>query len=50
MKLLCKPLVPNNISNWKYFEGDEQMVDFMANQENFKDLAIDDEVFQELII
>jgi hypothetical protein len=39
--------VPNNISNWKVFEGDEQIVDFLTNQENFKDLAIDDEVFQE---
>ena len=49
MKLLYKLSVPNNISNWKYFEGDEKIVDFMANQDNFKDLAIDDEIFQELL-
>jgi hypothetical protein len=47
VELLYKPSVPNNISNWKVFEGDEQIVDFLTNQENFKDLAIDDEVFQE---
>jgi hypothetical protein len=49
VELLYKPSVPNNISNWKVFEGDEQIVDFLTNQENFKDLAIDDEIFQELL-
>jgi hypothetical protein len=39
--------VPNNISNWKVFEGDEQIINFLTNQDNFKDLAIDDEEFQE---
>jgi hypothetical protein len=38
--------VPNNISNWKVFEGDEQIIKNLTNQENFKDLAIDDEIFQ----
>jgi hypothetical protein len=47
MELLYKPSVPNNMSNWKVFEGDEQIIDFLTYQENFKDLAIDDEVFQE---
>jgi hypothetical protein len=45
--LLYKSLVPNNISNWKVFEGDEQIINFLTNQDNFKDLAIDDEVFRE---
>jgi hypothetical protein len=39
--------MPNNISNWKVFEGNEQIINFLTNQYNFKDLAIDDEVFQE---
>jgi hypothetical protein len=39
--------VPNNIYNWKVFEGDEHIINFLTNQDNFKDLAIDDEVFQE---
>jgi hypothetical protein len=47
MELLYKPSVPNNISNWKVFEGDEQIIDFLTNQENFKYLAIDDEVFRD---
>jgi hypothetical protein len=47
VEFLYKPSVPNNISNWKVFEGDEQIINFLTNQDNFKDLAIDDEVFQE---
>jgi len=47
MELLYQPSVPNNISNWKVFEGDEYIVHFLTNQENFKYLDIDDEVFQE---
>jgi ribonuclease HI len=47
VELLYKPSVPNNISNWKVFEGDEQIINFLTNQDNFKDLPIDDEVFQE---
>jgi hypothetical protein len=50
VELLYKPSVPNNISNWKVFEGDEQIINFLTNQENFKDLAIDDEVFQEKLV
>jgi hypothetical protein len=50
VELLYKPLVPYHISNWKVFEGDEYIIDFLTNQENFKDLAIDDEVFQEKLV
>jgi hypothetical protein len=49
MELLYKPSVPKNIYNWKFFEWDAQIIDFLTNQENFKDLAIDDEIFQELL-
>jgi hypothetical protein len=45
--LLYKPSVPKNIFYWKVFEGDEQIIKFLTNPDNFKDLAIEDEVFQE---
>jgi hypothetical protein len=47
VELLYKPSVPNNISNWKVFEGDEHIINFLTNQDNFKYLTIDDEEFQE---
>jgi ribonuclease HI len=50
VELLYKPSVPNNVSNWKVFEGDEQIISFLTNQENFKDLAIDGEEFQEKLM
>jgi hypothetical protein len=49
VELVYKLSMPNNIYKWKLFEGDEEIVDFLTNQENFKDLAIDDEIFQELV-
>jgi hypothetical protein len=42
--------VPNNISNWKVFEGDEHIIKILTNQENFKDLGIDDKIFQEKLV
>jgi ribonuclease HI len=39
IELLYKPSVPNNITNWRVFEGDEQILEFLTNGENFKDLA-----------
>jgi len=50
MELLYKPSIPNNTSNWKVFEGDEQIIIFLTNQDNFKYLAIVDEVFQEKLV
>jgi hypothetical protein len=50
VELLYKPSVPNNIYNWKVFEGDKQIINFLTNQENFKDLAIDDKVFREKLV
>ena len=31
------------------FEGDKQITYFLTNEENFKDLAIDDEFFQKVL-
>jgi hypothetical protein len=50
VELLYKPSVPNNISNWKVFEGDEEIINFLTNQEKFKDMALDDELFQEKLV
>jgi hypothetical protein len=47
VELLYKSSMPKNISNWKVFEGNEQIINFLTNQDNFKDLSIDDEVFQD---
>jgi len=48
-ELLYKPSVPDNIVNWRVFEGHKHIISFFTNEENFRDLTIDDEVFQEMI-
>jgi ribonuclease HI len=40
VELIYRLSMPNNISNFKVFEGDEKIVDFLTNEENFKDLAL----------
>jgi len=46
---LYNPFVSNNITNWRVFEGDEQIISFLTNEENLKDLAIDDDTFQGML-
>jgi hypothetical protein len=48
VELIYKSSVPNNIFDWKVFEGDGQIINLLTNQDNFKYLTIDDEEFQEL--
>jgi hypothetical protein len=50
VELLYKPSMPNNIYNWKVFEGDEQIIKILTNQDNFRDLAIDDKMFQDKLV
>jgi hypothetical protein len=50
IEFLYKPSVPDNISNWRVFEGDEHIISFLTNEENFRDLAIDDDVFQKILV
>jgi hypothetical protein len=50
MDLLYKPSMTKHVSNWKVFEGDERIINFLTNQENFKDMSIDDEIFQKKLV
>jgi hypothetical protein len=49
VELLYILSVPNNISDWKVFGGDEHIIYFLTNQENFKDFSIEDEILQEIL-
>jgi len=50
IELLYKPSLPYNIANWRVFEGDEQITSFLTNEETFRDMTINDEFFQEMIV
>ena len=34
--------VPNNATNWKLFDDDQQILDFLSAQDTFKGMEIDE--------
>jgi hypothetical protein len=44
VELLFRPFVPDNITNWRVFNDDSQLIDFLTNVYMFQDYVIDDEV------
>jgi len=45
IELIYRPSILDNITSWKVFEGEEKILEFLTNGENFKDLSIDDDKF-----
>ena len=43
IELIFKSSVPNNVTNLRVFDDDQQILDFLKNEETFKDVVIDDE-------
>jgi hypothetical protein len=42
MELLYKPSIPENITNWRVFDDDQQIISFLHLEDNFKDFVIDE--------
>ena len=42
IKLMYRPSIPNNVSNWKVFDDDHQILDFLSAQNTFEGMAIDE--------
>ena len=42
VELTFRPSIPNNIFNWRVFDNDLQVLNFLTNDDTFKDLAIDE--------
>ena len=36
------PSIPNNVTNWKVFDDDQQIIDFLSFQNTFEGMAIDE--------
>ena len=43
IELIFRPSIPHNVTNLRVFDDDQQILEFLTNDENFKDLVIDDE-------
>ena len=49
VKLIYKPPISDNIMNWRVFEDDEQIINFLHSKDTFKGLVIDDEQHEALL-
>ena len=49
VELIYKTLIPNNITNWRIFEDDKQIINFLHSEDTFKELIIDDEHREDLL-
>ena len=46
IELIFKSSVPDNVTNLRVFDDDQQILEFLTNEETFKDAVIDDEEHQ----
>ena len=49
VELIFRPSVPNNISNWQVFEGDEKILEFLHVEKTFKNEVIDEKEHDKLM-
>ena len=48
-ELIYRSSIPDNIMNWRIFEDDEQIINFLNSQDTFKGSIIDDEQHEALL-
>ena len=39
---MYRPSIPDNVTNWKVFDDDQQILDFLSSQDTFKGMEIDE--------
>ena len=49
VELIYRSSVPDNITNWRVFEDDEQIINFLHSEDTFKGSVIDDEQHEALL-
>ena len=49
VELIYRTSIPNNITNWRIFEDDEQIINFIHSVDSFKGLIINDEQHEALL-
>ena len=42
VELLFRPSIPDNIANWRVFNDDQQLIDFLTFKDTFKDAILDE--------
>ena len=46
IELIFRSFVPDNVTNLRVFDDDQQILEFLTNEETFKDAVIDEEEHQ----
>jgi hypothetical protein len=41
--MIFRPSIQDNITNWRVFNADTQIINFLASSETFQDVVIDDD-------
>ena len=49
VEFIFRPSIPNNIMNWRVFEEDEKIINFLHSEDTFKGSVIDDEQHESLL-
>lgn len=49
MELIYRPSISDNITNWRSFNDDEQIINFLNLEHTFKRLIIGDEQHEDLL-
>ena len=49
LELIYMSSIPDNITNWRVFEDDEQIINFLHSEDTFKGSVIDDEQHEALL-
>ena len=49
VELIYRPSIPDNIMNWRVFEDDEQIINFLHSKDTFKGSVIDDEQHEAIL-
>ena len=49
VELIYRSSIPDNITNWRVFEDDEQIINFLHSKDTFKGSVIDDEQHEALL-
>jgi hypothetical protein len=49
IELIYRSSIPDNITNWRVFEDDEQIINFLHSEDTFKGSVIDDEQHEALL-
>lgn len=42
IELICRSTILDNITNWRVFKDDEQIINFLHSEDTFKGSVIDD--------